>query len=325
VAAASFAPLVAAPAPDLLGLESLAMLDHVPALDSLHGSVEFTKWRSLRSHDDSRFVGLALPRSLVRLPYDGWVGAAGTCQGESTWKRRGFRYRERVDGPDGGNRLWTSAAWAFAAVVIAEYERSGWFADIRGGSRGVAGGGVVDGLPVEGFGADGGTDCLRGPLDVRLTDDAEAQLADAGFVPLVADSGPGRAVFHSNQSIHRPVRYGSAEATSNARISSMLQYMLCVSRFAHYLKQLGRERMGSVMDADSLRNTLRDWLGAYVTPDDNASATARAQMPLRAAEVDVEEDSGSPGGYRLNIRLQPHFQLDEVVASVRFVTTLKRR
>jgi len=325
VAAASFAPLVAAPQADLLGLDSMADIDRLPPLDTLHGGVEFAAWRSLRSSADARFVGLVLPRVLARLPYDGWVGGAADAQAEATWSRRGFPYRERVDGPGFGHRLWASAAWAFAAVVIAEFERSGWFADIRGGSRGAAGGGVVEGLPVEGFAPPGGIDASRGPLDVQLSAQAEVRLADAGFVPLVADGGPGRALFHSNQSLHRPARYQSAVATANEKISSMLQYMLCVSRFAHHLKQLGRDKVGAHADAESLRRTLADWLKSYVTPDDSASPATRAQMPLRAAELTVREDPAGAGAFRLEMQLQPHFQLDEIEANVRFVTSLRSR
>jgi type VI secretion system ImpC/EvpB family protein len=325
VAAAAFAPLVAAPGPTLLGIDSMTQLDRLPQLDVLHGGPEFAAWRSLRAAPDSRFVGLVLPRILARLPYDGWIRPPTESQPEAGWQRRGFRYREEVEGPAGGRRLWTSAAWAFASVVIAEFERSGWFADIRGASRGAVGGGVVEGLPVEGFGISGGAEARRGPLDVQVTGETEGRLADAGFVPLVADGGPGRAVFHSNQSLHKPVRYQSADATANAKLAAMLQYMLCASRFAHYVKQLGRDRMGAFADAESLKDVLTEWLQGYVTPNDNASPAARAEMPLRAADVEVQEEPGSPGCYRLQMRLQPHFQLDEVVASVHFAATLRSR
>ena len=326
IAAASFAPLVAAPRPDLLGIDSFHDLEEVPAIDVLHAGTDYTKWRSLRDREESRFLGLALPRVLARLPYDGWIGEPdGRAAEERSWARRGFRYRERVDGRDGGKRLWTSAAWAFAGVVIAEFGRSGWFADIRGGSRGQAGGGLVEGLPVETFGPSEPVAYRRGPTETTVTETAERRLAAAGFLPLVATGADGRAVFHSNQSLHLARRYDRAEATANARVSAMLQYMLCVSRFAHYLKVLGRDKVGSVASADDLEHLLNEWIHDYVTPDDRASAETRASLPLRAAQVEVRDEPGTAGGYRVVMHLQPHFQLDELATSVRLTTSIRKK
>lgn len=325
IAAASFAPLVAAPRADLLGIDSLHDLDRLPALDTLHAGPEFAKWRSLRAREESRFLGLVLPRVLARLPYDGWVGGSdGAAEPEKTWARRGFRYRERVDGRGGGERLWTSAAWAFAGVVIAEFCRSGWFSDIRGGSRGSAGGGLVEGLPTETFGASEPFAYRRGPTETTITQPAERQLSMAGFIPLCASGADGRAVFHSNQSLHAAKRFDKAEATVNARISSMLQYMLCVSRFAHYLKVMARDKVGSVATAEDLEHVLNEWVHDYVTPDDRASAETRARLPLRAAKVEVRDEPGTGGGYRVVMHLQPHFQLDELAASVRLATSIRK-
>jgi type VI secretion system protein ImpC len=325
IAAASFAPLVAAPQADLLGVDSLHDLDDVPALDTLHAAPEFAKWRALRSREEARFLGLALPRVLARLPYDGWIGAPDSAaEQERTWSRRGFRYRERVDGPGGGSRLWASAAWAFAGVIVAEYGRSGWFADIRGGSRGVAGGGLVSGLPVETFGASEPFAFRRGPAETTLTESGGRRLAEAGFIPLSAAGSDGRAVFHSNQSLHAVRRYDRPEAAANARISAMLQYMLCVSRFAHYLKVMARDKVGSVASAEDLEHVLNEWVHDYVTPDDRASAETRAKLPLREARVEVRDEPGTAGGYRVVMFLRPHFQLDELAAAVRLTTSIRR-
>jgi type VI secretion system ImpC/EvpB family protein len=325
VAAASFAPLVASPQPDLFGIDSLQDLEAAPNLDTLHAGADYVKWRSLRGREESRFLGLVLPRVLARLPYDGWIGSTDSAaQPERSWGDRGFRYREQVDGPNGGQRLWTGAAWAFAGVVIAEFCRSGWFADIRGGSRGSAGGGLVTGLPTEAFGASEPFAFRRGPSETAITEGTERRLATAGFVPLCAAGSDGRAVFHSNQSLHRVGRYDRPEAAANARISAMLQYMLCVSRFAHYLKVIARDKVGSVADAGELEHFLNEWVHDYVTPDDRASAETRARLPLRAARVEVRDEAGSAGKYRVVMHLQPHFQLDELAASVRLTTTVKR-
>jgi|694.fasta_scaffold04047_12 type VI secretion system ImpC/EvpB family protein len=325
VAAASFAPLVTSPQPDLLGVDSLQDLEAAPNLDTLHAGADYVKWRSLRGREESRFLGLVLPRVLARLPYDGWIGAAdAAAQPERSWADRGFRYREQVDGPHGGQRLWTGAAWAFAGVVVAEFSRSGWFADIRGGSRGAAGGGLVSGLPTEAFGGSEPFAFRRGPTETAITEGTERRLAAAGFVPLCAAGSDGRAVFHSNQSLHRVARTDRPEAAANARISAMLQYMLCVSRFAHYIKVIARNKVGSVTDAGELEHFLNEWVHDYVTPDDRASAETRARLPLRAARVEVREEPGTAGNYRVVMHLQPHFQLDELAASVRLTTAVKR-
>jgi type VI secretion system ImpC/EvpB family protein len=209
-------------------------------------------------------------------------------------------------------------------VVVAEYGRSGWFADIRGGSRGVAGGGLVSGLPVETFGASEPFAFRRGPAETTLTESGGRRLAEAGFIPLSAVGSDGRAVFHSNQSLHAVQRHDRPEAAANARISAMLQYMLCVSRFAHYLKVMARDKVGSVTSADELEHLLNEWVHDYVTPDDRASAETRAKLPLREAKVEVRDESGTAGGYRVVMFLRPHFQLDELAAAVRLTTSIRR-
>lgn len=325
VAMAAFAPLLVGPDPRLLGIESLADLDLHVASSLVQTSPEYVKWRGLRERAESRFVGMPLPRVLARLPYDGWLGqpAADGCD-ERTWSRRGFRYRETHEGPDGRSRLWMSAVWPLAGVVVREFGRSGWFADIRGGSRVAAGAGVVDGLPCEGF--DGlGASQLRGPAEAFVTDAVQVALEDGGFIPLCSSLPDGKAVFHSNSSLHRLEVFDDPVATSNAAISSMLQYVLCVSRFAHYLKVIGRDKVGGFAESAELRVFLSNWINEYVTPDDEASPETRARMPLRAAEVDVMDDVATPGEFRIVMRLQPHFQIDRLDATLRLVSTLKKQ
>jgi type VI secretion system ImpC/EvpB family protein len=181
VAAASFSPLLATPAPELMGVDSNAQLNTFADLKTYQSGPDFVKWRALRHREESRFLGLPLPNVLGRLPYNGWIGQPeAEASFEKSWATRGFRYREEVDGPGTGNRLWISAIWPLAAVVLREFGRTGWFADIRGGSRGKEGGGVVEGLPVEGF--DGFTleAAARGPTEVLVTDSAQGQLDEAG-------------------------------------------------------------------------------------------------------------------------------------------------
>ena len=325
VAAASFSPLLTTPAPELMGIDSNAQLNTFVDLKTYQSGPDFVKWRALRHREESRFLGLPLPNVLGRLPYDGWVGQPqGEASFEKSWAERGFRYHEEVDGPGTGNRLWISAIWPLAAVALREFGRTGWFADIRGGSRGTEGGGVVEGLPVEGF--DGFTleAAARGPTEVLVTDSAQLQLDEAGLIPLCGSGPDGRAVFHSNASLHEPQKFDSPIATANARISAMLQYMLCVSRFAHYLKVLARDHIGSFAEAIDLEKFLNEWINNYVTPDDQASAEVRARLPLRAASVEVREEPGTAGAYRVIMRLQPHFQLDQIDATLKLVTTVHR-
>ncbi len=325
VAMAAFAPLLATPAPQLLGLESLADLEMHVADTVMQTSPDYVKWRGLRERPESRFVGMPLPRVLARRPFDGWLGqpAAEGCA-ERTWSQRGFRYCERQDGPDGRNRLWMSAVWPLAGVIVREFGRTGWFADIRGGSRVAAGAGVVEGLPCEGY--DGlGESRLRGPAEAFVTDAVQISLEDCGLIPLCSSLPDGKAVFHSNSSLHRLELFDDPAATSNAAISSMLQYVLCVSRFAHYLKVIGRDKVGGFQEAAELRLFLSNWINEYVTPDDEASPETRARMPLRAAEVDVLEDVAAPGEFRIVMRFQPHFQIDRLDATLRLVSTIKKQ
>jgi type VI secretion system ImpC/EvpB family protein len=325
VATAAFAPLLVNPAPELLGLDSFQRLDALPVPDTYQSSPDFVKWRALRDREESRFIGLPLPRVLGRLPFDGWIGRPdGAAAPERSWAQRGFRYREQADRADGSGRLWCGAVWPLAGVVIREFGRSGWFADIRGGSRGIEGGGLVQGLAVDGYAGLDHDDASRGPVEVYVTEPVQMDLDQAGLIPLCSTGADGRAVFHSNASLHATVRYESPIATANARISSQLQYVLCVSRFAHYLKVIGRDKLGAFTEAPAFERFLSEWVNQYVTPDDHATAETRARMPLRAAQVEVREEPGTAGAYRVVMRLQPHFQLDRLDATLKLVTLVRR-
>lgn len=320
LAAASFAPLIAAPSPDLLGAESFAAIGAGPRAE-IYRQPEFIKWRALRDSDAARFVGLVLPRVLARRPYDGQIGPPDApSEEESSWALRRFRYRETLSDPEGRDRVWASAAWAFAGVVVREFGRSGWFADIRGASRGREDGGLVANIPVETFLPDD-ADTLRGPTDVMIPETVERRLAAAGFVSLCGIGGDGRAVFQSNPSIHADGNYGSPELDANARVAGMLQYVLCASRIAHYLKHIARQKIGSVANRESLQEELHNWLHEYVSNDEGADARSRAALPLRKASVQVRD--AVAGGYLLVMNLQPHFQLDDMAAAFELRTKIK--
>jgi type VI secretion system ImpC/EvpB family protein len=325
VAAAAFAPLLTNPSADLMGIDSLARLNTFNDLRRYQQAPDFVKWRSLRGREESRFVGLPLPRVLGRLPYEGWLaGPEPAACAERAFHRRGFRYREGTDSAAGG-RLWMGAIWPLAAVIVQEFGTSGWFADIRGGSRGVDGGGQVQALPVDRFPGLRHSEAVRGPVEVAVTDATQVQLEEAGLIPLCCSGPDGRAVFHTNMSLHQPETFDRPTATANARISAMLQYVMCVSRFAHYLKVIMRNKLGSFAEAAELEQFLNDWVNQYVTPDDRAAAEVRARLPLRAASVQVREEPGSAGAFRVVMHLQPHFQLDQIDATLKLVTTMLRQ
>ncbi|MGB9605219.1 MAG: type VI secretion system contractile sheath large subunit, partial [Bryobacteraceae bacterium] len=307
VAAAAHAPFIAAAAPDLLGLDSFTNLGAPRDLAKIFESTEYAKWKSFRNSDDSRYVALCLPRVLMRLPY-----------GRDTAPVEAFNYEEGVDGTDHSKYLWGNAAYALGARLTEAFATYGWCAAIRG----VEGGGLVEGLPVHTFRTDEGDVALKCPTEIAISDRREKELADLGFVPLVHCKGTDYAAFFSVQSCNKPKVYDKESATANARLSAQLPYILAVSRFAHYLKAIMRDKIGSFMSRADCERFLNQWIMNYVTEDDQASPATKAQYPLREARVEVMEVPGKPGAYRAVAYLRPHFQLDELTVSLRLVAEL---
>ncbi|MCA9051623.1 MAG: type VI secretion system contractile sheath large subunit [Planctomycetaceae bacterium] len=308
VGAAAFAPVIAAAAPDLIGLDHFSDLEKPVDLERVFQQDRHRKWRSLRDRVDSQFLGLTLPRVLMRDPYRDDGGHAV-----------GFRFHEDVQGADRRKYLWGSSAWAMAAVVLRAFANCGWFADIRGVERGVEGGGLVTGLPTHSFHTDGYGVARRSSAEVALSDRQEAELCDLGFIPLSHCKDTPYSVFYSNQSVHQPAQYDDPVVTANARISAMLQYVLCCSRIAHYVKVLARNKLGTHMSPYEIQNEVQTWLVQYVTPDEKADPAMKAQYPLREADVEVSEIPGQPGKYTMTVRLLPHYQLDQLSSSMELV------
>jgi type VI secretion system protein ImpD len=326
IAAASFAPLLLTPSLDLLGVDSIGHSFVLQQIDSLRTAPEFVKWRALREREESRFIGLPLPHIIGRLPYDGWFNiSSSAAQHEQTWSQRSFRYSECVDGPGGGQHLWISGAWALAAVIMREFGRRGWFAEIQGASRDEQGGGMLPDLPTETFPAFARSGTYRGPTRTYIDQISEAALEQAGFIPLCTSSVDGQAAFYSGHTLHKPEKFNRANATANARISSMLRYILCASRIAHYIKVIARNKIGLSSDAALVERFLNTWVSSYVSPDDQAAPDVQARLPLRAAQVQVRPEPGAPGTFKVIMHLQPHFQITHVGASLTFSTTLRRR
>jgi type VI secretion system protein ImpC len=307
VAAAAHAPFATAAAPDLFNLQSYTTLDAPRDLAKIFDTTEYAKWKSFRQSEDSRYVAMCLPRTLGRLPY-----------GKDTKPVEAFNYEEHVDGTDHSKYLWMNAAYALAARMTNSFSKYGMCVAMRG----VEGGGLVEGLPVHNFYTDEGDVAMKCPTEVPITDRREKELADLGFVPLVHCKGTDYAAFFSVQSAQKPKLYDLDSANANARLSTQIPYIMAVSRFAHYLKAMMRDKIGSFMSRTEAEIYLNRWINTYVVPDDTASPTMKARCPLREARVDVSEVKGKPGCYRAVAFLRPHFQLDELTVSLRLVADL---
>ena len=307
VAAAAHAPFISAAAPQLFGWESFSDLQEVRDLAKIFDRTEYAKYRSFRESEDSRYVGLTLPHTLMRLPY-----------GKDTVPTETFSFEEDVDGKDHKKYLWGNAAYSFGTRMTESFAMYHWCVSIRG----VEGGGLVQGLPTHTFRTDEGEVALKCPTEIAITDRREKEFSDLGFIPLVHCKGTDYAAFFGAQSANKPVKYDSDAANANARLSTQLQYMMAVSRFAHYLKAMMRDKIGSFMSRTDCERFLNQWITNYVTADDNASPATKAQYPLREASVEVSEVPGKPGVYRAIAFLKPHFQLDELSVSLRLVAEL---
>jgi type VI secretion system protein ImpC len=307
VAAAAHAPFISAASPALFGWESHTELGGPRDLAKIFQSVEYAKWKSFRDSEDSRYVGLALPHILMRLPY-----------GQANVPVEAFNYEEDVDGTSHNKYLWGNAAYALGTRITDAFAKYHWTAAIRG----VEGGGLVQGLPVHTFRTDEGDVALKCPTEIAITDRREKEFADLGFMPLVHCKGTDYAAFFSTQTTNKPKVYDTDAANANARLSSQLQYILAVSRFAHYLKSIMRDKIGSFMSRKNVEDYMNRWISNYVLLDDSAGQEMKAKFPLREARIDVTEIPGKPGVYRAVAFLRPHFQLDELTISLRLVANL---
>ena len=311
VSAAAFAPFVAAAHPSMFGLEDFTGLERTIDLQRIFDQKKYLSWQSFRKEEDSRFVGLTMPRVLARLPYE-----------DDPARADGFRFREDVSGPDRKKYLWGNAAFAFAGVLVRAFAETGWFADIRGVRRGIETGGLVTGLPAHSFATDRRNVAQKASTDVVITDILEKSLSELGFIPLCHCKDTEFSAFYTNASVQRPKKYDRRVATVNARMSAMLQYMLCVSRFSHYLKVITRDNIGSFIEAKDCEDDLTRWLANYITPDTDAAAEVKSRHPLREAKVEVRARPGGPGTFDCVVHLWPHYELDDLTASIRVKSEL---
>lgn len=307
VAAAAHAPFIAAASPKLFDMASFTELGIPRDLAKGFETAELTKWRSFRESEDSRYVALALPHVLLRLPY-----------GPDTVPVEGFNFVEDVDGKDHSKYLWGNAAYALGQRITSAFAMYHWCAAIRG----VEGGGLIEGLPAHTFKTDDGDVALKCPTEIAITDRREKELSDLGFIAICHRKGSDQAAFFGGQTTNRPRKYNTPQANANSRISAQLPYVLAASRFAHYIKVMMRDKVGSFMAKDNVATYLNTWIAEYVLLNDDAPQSVKAQYPLRQARVDVFEQPGKPGCYKAVVFLKPHFQLDELTASIRLVAEL---
>jgi type VI secretion system protein ImpD/type VI secretion system protein ImpC len=314
VAAAAFAPMLVGAAPALLGVDQFTDLSGVADPAPNLAGPEYQRWKRLSTLDDSRFLAVTLPRFLVRLPW--------TERAERHW---GFRYSEIA--PGAAEMVFASAGYLVAACVVRAYDTWSWPADMRGYDIGREGGGVVEALPEPMFSTDPRDGFDRPAMEVQLTDRQERLLVAAGLLPVTSMPYGGQALVGAARSLQNPsTRFtgaNAAAAVAAAQLSAQFNSMICVSRFAHYVKVMGRDLVGSFSTATEVQKRLQSWLMKFVTANTGAGPETMAKYPLRGAQVSVSEIPGKPGSYGCVIRLQPHYQLDDVTASFRLMTELK--
>ncbi|WP_416762550.1 type VI secretion system contractile sheath large subunit [Roseateles sp. So40a] len=308
VSAAAHSPFIAAVNPSLMQMESWQELANPRDLTKIFSTPEYAAWKSLRESDDARYIGLAMPRFLARLPY-----------GAKTNPVEEFNFEEATGGGEHGKYTWANSAYAMATNINRSFKTYGWCTRIRG----VEAGGAVEGLPAHTFPTDEGGVAMKCPTEIAISDRREAELAKNGFMPLVHRKNSDFAAFIGAQSLQKPAEYDDPDATANANLAARLPYLFACNRFAHYLKCIVRDKVGSFKERADMEKWLNKWIMNYVDGDPaNSSETTKSQKPLAAAEVLVEEIPGNPGYYSSKFFLRPHYQLEGLTVSLRLVSTL---
>ncbi|SAK49518.1 EvpB family type VI secretion protein [Caballeronia pedi] len=309
IAAAAHTPFISGASPSALQMESWQELANPRDLTKIFTqNLEYAPWNSLRNTEDARYIGLVMPRFLSRLPY-----------GAKTNPVDEFDFEEETHGADHRNYAWANAAYAMAVNINRSFKHYGWCSMIRG----VESGGTVENLPCHTFPTDDGGVDMKCPTEIAISDRREAELSKNGFIPLIHRKSTDHATFIGAQSLQKPTEYYDPDATANANLSARLPYLFACSRFAHYLKCIVRDKIGSFQEREDMQKWLNDWIMNYVDGDPhNSSEATKASRPLAAAEVVVEEVEGNPGYYQARFFLRPHFQLEGLTVSLRLVTRL---
>ncbi len=308
VAAASHAPFITGADPSLMQMDSWDELANPRDLTKIFSTPEYAAWRALRESEDSQYLGLAMPRFLGRLPY-----------GEKTDPVEDFAFEEDTEGANSDSYSWVNAAYGMAANINRSFKQYGWCSRIRG----IESGGAVDNLPTHSFPSDDGGVDMKCPTEIAISDRRESELAANGMMPLIHRKNSDMAAFIGAQSLHKPAEYDDPDATANAKLGANLSYLFATCRFAHYLKCIVRDKVGSFKERDDMQKWLQEWINQYVdlTPD-VSTESIKAERPLAAAEVVVEEVEGNPGYYSSKFFLRPHYQLEGLSVSLRLVSKL---
>lgn len=309
IAAAAHAPFITGAAPSVLQMASWQELSNPRDLTKIFSNhQEYATWNALRQSEDSRYIGLAMPRFLSRLPY-----------GVRTNPVDDFDFEEEVDGTDHARYAWTNAAYAMAVNINRAFKQYGWCSLIRG----IESGGMVENLPCHSFPTDDGGVDMKCPTEIAISDRREAELSKNGFMPLVHRKNTNYAAFIGAQSLQKPAQYLNPDATANANLSARLPYLFATSRFAHYLKCIVRDKIGTFRERSDMQHWLNEWIAHYVDADPaNSTLEIKARRPLAAAEVVVEDIEGNPGYYQARFFLRPHYQLEGLTVSLRLVARL---
>ncbi|HKE46311.1 MAG TPA: type VI secretion system contractile sheath large subunit [Steroidobacteraceae bacterium] len=308
IAAAAHAPFIGAAGPSLMGMDSWQELANPRDLAKIFSSPDYAAWRSLRDSDDAKYVGLAMPRFLSRLPY-----------GAKTNPVEEFDFEEETAVGDHSRYTWANAAYAMAVNINRSFKLYGWCSSIRG----VESGGAVEGLPVHTFPSDDGGVDMKCPTEIAISDRREAELANCGMMPLIHRKNTDVAAFIGAQSLQKPTEYQDPDATANSRLSARLPYLFASCRFAHYLKCMVRDKIGSFKERADMERFLSDWIQQYVLPNPGTVGDEmKAKRPLAGAEVKVEEIEGNPGYYAAKFHLRPHYQLEGVNVTLSLVSRL---
>ena len=314
IAAASFAPFISSAGPGMFGFESHEELTKPRDLEKIFESIEYAKWRSFRDSEDARFVTLTMPRVLARTPY----GAATSPVEEFNFEEGELDANGQPAPMDHKEFCWMNAAYVMGARLTDAFAQNGFCTAIRGAENG----GKVENLPSYVFKSDDGDSDQKCPTEVGITDRREAELSKIGFLPLCHYRNTDYAVFFGAQSTQKPKKYDRPEATANAAISARLPYIMATSRFAHFLKVMARDKIGSFMEAEDCAAWLNRWIKNYVNANPDASADMRAKYPLREAQVQVQEVPGAPGSYHAVAHMRPWLQMEELTASMRMVARI---
>ncbi len=308
ISAAAHAPFLSAVSPASLQMDSWQELANPRDLTKIFSTPDYAAWRSLRESEDSKYLGLTMPRFLARQPY-----------GAKTNPVEEFAFEEDTGLADHGRYTWANSAYAMAVNINRSFKEFGWCSRIRG----IESGGAVPNLPTHTFPTDDGGVDMKCPTEIAISDRREAELSKSGFLPLVHKKNSDLAAFIGAQSMHKPAEYDDPDATANARLASRLPYLFATCRFAHYLKCIVRDKIGSFKERADMQRWLQDWIMQYVDGDPaNSSEAVKATRPLAAAEVVVEEIEGNPGMYASRFYLRPHYQLEGLTVSLRLVSKL---